>query len=152
MPVPAMPAASDPSEVPGAADDWDMVAVHRRGAPPLRFAGREVCRAEDGGAWVRIWQVRSGGFVLAHAVEEGQIAERFPSAEAAMTALEAYCARTDRLGNLLEPPPRLDLADLLEEIARLMEWRRRFGVMAGEALDRFDSWLRQETGCTGDRP
>jgi hypothetical protein len=146
MPVPAMPAATSPSEAPGAPAGWDMVVVHRTAAPPLRFMGREVCRADDAGLWIRIWQVRSAGFVLAHAVENGQRADRHPSADSAMTALEAYCAHIDGLGDIPEAPARLHLSDLLEEVARLSGWRRRFRVLAGQALDRFDAWLMAEGG------
>jgi hypothetical protein len=121
-----------------------MVVVHRSAAPPLRFMGREVCGVADAGLWIRIWQVRSAGFVLAHGVEDGQRADRHPTAESAMAALEAYCARIEGLDDLPETPRRLHLSDLLEEAARLSQWRRRFRALAGEALDRFDAWERQE--------
>lgn len=142
--MPAMPAAVDPTDTPGALGAWDVIVVHRRGAPPLRFMGREVCRAEDVGVWVRFWQVRSGGFVLAHALEQGQFADRYASTDAAMAALEAFCARIDTAGEPADLPPRLALADLLEEVARLTGWRRRFRLVAGRALDLFDLWVRQE--------
>jgi hypothetical protein len=146
MPVPAMPAATSPSEVPRAPAGWDMVVVHRTAAPPLRFMGREVCRADDAGLWIRIWQVRSAGYVLAHTVEDGQRADRHHSADAAMTALESYCARIDSLGDLPDSPSRLHLTDMFEEVARLSQWRRRFRALAGQALDRFDAWLLAEGG------
>jgi hypothetical protein len=126
-----------------------MVVVHRTAAPPLRFMGREVCRVEDAGLWVRIWQVRSAGFVLSHTMEDGQRAERHPTVESAMTALEAFCAGIESLGDLPEDRPRLHLVDLIEELARLSQWRRRFRALAGLALDRFDAWSRQQGHGTG---
>lgn len=147
--MPAMPAATDPSAAPGASGDWDMVVVQRTAAPPLRFMGRQVCGVEDGGLWVQIWQVRSAGFVLAHAAADGQRADRHPTAESAMAALEAYCAQIEGPDSLPEAPWRLHLADLLEEVARLSQWRHRFRALAGQALDRFDAWARRDGQATG---
>jgi hypothetical protein len=143
-----MPAANrDPFEAPGAPGGWDKVVLQRRDAPPLRFAGREVVRAEDRGIVVRIWQVKSGGFVLLHSRETGQAAERHATVEDAMTALESYCGLLAAMGDAPEDataPQRLHLVDLLEEVARTALWRQRFQMIAGTALDAFDAWATRQ--------
>jgi hypothetical protein len=139
-----MPAATrDPFEAPGAPGGWDRIVLQRSDAPPLRFMGRQVVRAEDRGIAVGIWQVKSGGFVLHHTLEAGQMAERHATAEEAMTALEDYCAVLLAMGDLPGDPAarqRLHLVDLLEEVARTALWRQRFRTVAGAALDAFDDW------------
>jgi hypothetical protein len=144
VPVPTQTAASPASDaMTGDALPWETVVARRRGAPPLRFAGREVCRVEEAGLFVRIWRARSGGFVMAHSVEDGDTAERHATADAAMAALEGYCSALDDLGSLpedLRAVRRLHLADLLDEVARLTLWRQRFRRLAGSALDLLDAW------------
>jgi hypothetical protein len=88
-----------------------MVVLRRLGGPPLRFAGRAPCASRDRDLSVRIWQAKTGGFVLAHSVEA-------PGAEAADMKLD------------LRSAGRLHVADLLEDLARLSDWRRRFRVLA----------------------
>jgi hypothetical protein len=143
-----MPAATrDPSEPPGAPGGWDRIALQRCDAPPLRFTGREVVRAEDGDIAVCFWQVKSGGVVLLHALEAGQAADRHATAEDAMTALERYCSLLDGMGDLpadAAARQRLHLVDLLEEVARMAAWRRRFQTVAGAALDAFENWAARQ--------
>ncbi len=137
--MPSHAASSDPDVASPVPDGWGTIVLQRRAAPPLRFTGRLVCAAEEAGLWLRIWEVRSGGFVLSHSLEDGHAVDRHPTAEDVMAAVEAFCSDLDR-GGEARVPNRLHLADLLEEVARLALWRQRFRALAGEALDSFDAW------------
>jgi hypothetical protein len=123
-----------------------MVVVGRNGAPPLRFAGCVICSVSDGRMAIRIWRAKAGGFVLAHSIEApgAETASRHALAEEVMLALEGYCRDLGGAGELpvdLQTFRRLHVADLLEEIARLSDWRRRFRNLVGEALDAFEDQL-----------
>lgn len=131
-----------------------MVVVRHHDKPPIRFLGREVVGLGDGNMSIRIWQAKTGGFVLAHALGDGsgQMVARHPTAGQAMTALEDYCRDLD--ADVAAPAgrpsaERLDIADLMEEVALRSERRRRFRRVAGAALDLFDAWcvlsLQHET-------
>ena len=147
MHVPARTQAScDPCSAADLSDDWDMVVIRRHGAPPLRFAGRLFCHGHDGDASVRIWQARTGGFILAHSLETPgrETSSRHAEAEEVMLTLEAYCRGLDTAADLpmdMRTARRLHMADLLEDLARLSDWRRRFRALAGEVLDRFEQQL-----------
>jgi hypothetical protein len=135
-----LPSDADPS------DGWEMIVIRRHGAPPLRFAGRALCCGSDGDLSIRILQAKTGGFILAHSVETpgGETASRHALAEEAMLALEQYCRTLEAVDDIpidVETSRRLHLADLLEEIARLFDWRRRFRTLAGETLDAFERRL-----------
>ena len=125
-------------------DGWDMVVIRRLGAPPLRFAGRAVCSGRDGDLAVRIWRARTGGFVLAHSVETPGVeaASRHARGEDVMLALETYCRDLDASGDLpvdLRAARQLQLLDLLEDMARMADRRRRFSALVGETLDAFET-------------
>ena len=143
------PVSCDPQGEADSSDVWDTVVIRRHGAPPLRFAGRALCCGRDGDLSIRIWQAKAGGFILAHSVETpgGETASRHALAEEAMLALERYCRDLEAGEDIpvdIKPARRLHLADLLEEMARLSDWRRRFRNLAGATLDVFES--RLETG------
>jgi hypothetical protein len=125
---------------------WETVVIRRHGAPPLRFAGRAVCAESDRDLSVRIWRAKMGGFILAHSVETpgAETASRHAEAEGVMRTLESFCRDLDASGDMpidLRKAGRLHAADLLEEMARLSDWRRRFRALAGEVLDAFDGKL-----------
>ncbi len=143
--MPALTAAScDPSD-DGRREDWTIVVLRRDGAPPIRFSGREIVRSRDGALAVGIWQTRTGGFVLSRSIGDGtgEVADRHATEEETMTALETFCRAMDTL--LARPPDgrlaeRLEVADLVEELAIRADRRRRFRILAGQALDTFDAW------------
>ena len=82
------------SRRPHQTDDWAMVIVHRKAAPPLRFMGRALLCEEAQDMYVRAWEAKAGGVVLAHALPEngGKTGMRHTTAEGAMTALEDHTA------------------------------------------------------------
>ena len=101
----------------------------------------------DGELAIRIWEAKAGGFVLAHSVETpGRgTASRHARPGEVMQALEDYCRELEAPHGLpLDPEAvrRLHVSDLLEEIARLSTWRRRFRDLAGETLDAFERRLQ----------
>ena len=125
-------------------DGWDMVVIRRLGAPPLRFAGRELCSGRDGDLAIRIWAAKTGGYVLSHGLPTPgtMTASRHAAADEVMAALEAFCRDVAEAGPLpldLASARRLHLADLLEEIARQADWQRRFSRLVGETLDSFET-------------
>jgi hypothetical protein len=150
--VPVHAASSDREVASPVSGGWGTVVLQRRAAPPLRFTGRLVCAADDAGLWIRIWEVRSGGFVLSCSLENGHAVDRHATAEDVMAAVEAFCGGLDRPGDD-RVPSRLHLADLLEEVARLALWRQRFRALAGQALDMFDAWCaRPRPGTAKEHP
>lgn len=134
-----------PAERAETPDDWTTVVVRQHGKPPMRFSGLELVGVDDGNLSIRIWQARKGGFVLAHAIGDGtgQTVARHATAGQAMAALEIYCRDFDTADATpaeRASAERLDIADLLEEVALRSERRRRFRRLAGAALDLFDAW------------
>jgi hypothetical protein len=143
--VPVLTAATCDRSDADMRGDWTMIVLRRDGAPPIRFSGRPIVRVSDGAQSVGIWHARTGGFVLSRSTGDGtgEAAGRYATGDETMTALEAYCASLDRPGEMpadRKLAERLDIADLVEELALRSERRRSFRMLAGQALDAFDAW------------
>ena len=138
-------ASCDPADLSKAQHDWTMVVLRQHGKPPIRFLGCALVAVADGMLFVRIWLAKSGGFVLSHSIGDGngETVARHAKGGQIMADLEGYCRDLEESG--LSPADRrtagrLDIADLMEEVALRSERRRRFRMLAGAALDAFDAW------------
>lgn len=126
-----------------------MTLVRRAGGPPLRFQGRPLLAIDWGavGPWplgIRLWEMRSGGFVVAHPVlENGAVATVALSARGseALLARVEEAARRPAAPHLPPDAAPTDPVDGLRTIALQAAWTAAFRDLVGVALDRLEGTL-----------
>ncbi len=148
------PAAAAPVDGP---DPWQVQLLRRAGAPPIRFSGCCLChhgaRMGEEEAWITLWRMRRGGFVVGFARPDGDgwqaDALRAPDLEAAMEGIESVCAALAAGPEAADVPEGPDaLVAALNRQARRAGRVAVFAHLAGEALEVWDR-LQHQAGQGG---
>lgn len=117
---------------------WEMVALPRKGQPPLRFKGRRLTRhwrllSSETQIFIELWQRRAGGVVVAYSTCSAQatLTEciRFGDLNGAIEHLESLCiGQAETLA--MTGAPLVIFRDLVHRLA----FNQQFSLLVGETL------------------
>jgi hypothetical protein len=135
--------------------DTQVIQCLRVGAPPYRFSGTALARAQtdagnDSDLFVELWARRKGGFTVSFSRWTGTgwhpDAYNAPTLSAAMDQMESICATQNGATDALPSSCPNAFVDQITKTARLYNQLNLFQALVGRALD---AWTDiEQAPCT----